>query len=114
MKLPVRITFHGLDPSDAVEAAVLDRAAQLERLCAGILRCRVVIDVLQKHRRQGRPFGVRIDLAIPGRELVVDRVAHEDVYVALRDAFDGMRRQLDDAVRQQRGQVRWASGRSAS
>lgn len=103
MKLPVQITFHGMLASDAVEAAVRDKAAHLERFSTGIIACRVAIDLLQRHRHQGRPFGVRIDLTIPGRQLVVNRVEHEDVYVALREAFDDMKRQLEDAVRQQRG-----------
>ena len=103
MKLPVQITFHGMEASDAVEAAVRDKLGHLERFSASIMSCRVAIDLLQKHRQQGRPFGVRIDLTFPGRELVVDRVEDEDVYIALRDAFDDMKRQLEDAVRQQRG-----------
>ena len=103
MKLPVQITFHGMDTSEAVESAVREKVDHLERFSDRIMRCRVAIDLLQKHHQQGRPFGVRIDLTIPGRELVVDRVEDEDVYVALRDAFDGMKRQLEDAVRQQRG-----------
>lgn len=106
MKLPVQINFHGVDPSEAVEAAVRDKVARLERFCGSLVRCRVVIELAQKHRQQGRPFGVCIDLTLPGRELVVGRVEHEDVYVALRDAFDAMRRQLEDAVRQQRGQAK--------
>jgi ribosomal subunit interface protein len=91
-----------MEASDALEAAVRNKVEQLESFSSNIMSCRVAIDLLQKHRHQGRPFGVRIDLKIPGRELVVDRVEDEDVYIALRDAFDGMKRQLEDAVRQQR------------
>ena len=103
MKLPLRITFHGMERSDAVEASAQQRAAHLERFCSEILACRVVVDLLQKHSHQGRPFGVRIDLTLPGRELVVNRVENADVYVALRDAFDDMKRQLEEAVRLRRG-----------
>jgi len=102
MKVPAQIVFHGLERSDALEAAVRDKVAHLEHLSGDIVSCRVV-DLEQKHKHQGRPFGVRIDLTVPGCELVVDRVQHEDVYVALRDAFDAMMRQLQDAVRQRRG-----------
>lgn len=103
MRTPLQITFHGLERSDAVEAAVRQKAEHLERFAADVMSCRVVVDLLQKHKHQGRPFGVRIDLTLPGRELVVDRVENEDVYVALRDAFDDMKRQLEEAVRQRRG-----------
>lgn len=104
MRLPVQITFHAMDRSDAVEAAAREKAGHLERFYTDITSCRVAVDLLQKHHQQGRPFGVRIDLTLPGRELVVNRVENEDVYVAVRDAFDAMKRQLEDAVRQRRGQ----------
>lgn len=104
MKQPLQITFHGLEPSAAVEAAAREKADKLDQFCADIMSCRVAIELLHKHRHQGRPFAVRIDLTVPGHELAVDRVQHEDVYVALREAFDGMRRQLEDRVRQTRGQ----------
>jgi ribosomal subunit interface protein len=103
MKQPLQITFHGMEPSDAVEDAARKKAEHLEHFARDIMSCRVVVDVLQKHKHQGRPYAVRIDLTLPGHELVVDRVQDEDVYVALRDAFDAMKRKLEDVVRQRRG-----------
>jgi cold shock CspA family protein len=62
------------------------------------------------HRRhhQGRLYHVRVELAVPGRSIVVNREPHEhheheDVYVAVRNAFDAVRRQLEDHVRESRG-----------
>lgn len=104
MKLPLEISFQGMEPSAAVQERAREKAAKLAQFFGGIISCRVGIDLLHKHRHQGRPFGVRIDLTIPGQELVVDRVEDEDVHVALRDAFDAMRRQLEDVARRMRGQ----------
>lgn len=104
MKIPVHIQFHGMDPSEALERHAHEHVLKLESLASDIMSCRVGIDLAQKHKQQGRPYSVRIDLTLPGHELVVNRVHHEDVYVALRDAFDGMKRQLEDLVRQRRGQ----------
>lgn len=112
MKLPVQITFHGTERSDAVEAAVREKVQHLERFAGDVMSCRVAIDLMQKHQHQGRPFGVRIDLRVAGRDLVVNRVQHEDVYIALRDAFDDMKRQLEDAVRVRRGDVKRHEERS--
>jgi ribosomal subunit interface protein len=103
MKQPLQIIFHGMEVSAAVEEAARTKAAHLDRFASDIMGCRVVVDLLQKHQHHGRPFGVRIDLTLPGHELVVDRVQHEDVYVALREAFDNMKRQLEDVVRLRRG-----------
>jgi ribosomal subunit interface protein len=104
MKLPVQIRFHGMEPSDALERSARDHADKLESFAPDIMACRVSIDLEQKHKQQGRPFGVRIDLTLPRHELVVNRVQDEDVYVALRDAFDKMKRQLDEVVRRRRGE----------
>lgn len=104
MKIPLQVVFHGMAPSEALESAARMKAEKLERFSADIISCRVDVDELQKHQQQGRPFGVRIHLSLPGDELTVDRVTDEDAHVALRDAFDSMRRQIEDKVRRQRGQ----------
>lgn len=104
MKMPVQIQFHNMDPSEALEDSAREHVLKLEMLASDIMSCRVAIDLEQKHKQQGRPYCVRIDLTLPGHELVVNRVHNEDVYVALRDAFDSMKRQLEDLVRKRRGQ----------
>ena len=58
-----------------------------------------------RHKQQGRPFNVRIALHVPGGELVVNRDRHADVYVALRDAFDAGRRQLEGHAQKMRREV---------
>ena len=103
MKQPLQIQFLGMEPSEAVESAVRAKAAKLDQFCPDIMSCRVSIEHLHKHQHQGRPFAVRIDMTVPGRELTIGRVQDEDVYVALRDAFDGMKRQLEGAVQRSRG-----------
>jgi ribosome-associated translation inhibitor RaiA/cold shock CspA family protein len=93
-----------MEPSEAVEAAAREKALKLDEFRADLMSCRVTIELHDKHKHQGRHFAVRVDLTMPGRELVVDRVQHEDVYVALRDAFDDMRRRLQDSLRRLQGQ----------
>lgn len=103
MKQPLQILFAGMEPSEAVEAAVRAKAEKLDRFHPDIMSCRVTIELAAKRQQQGRPFAVRIVLTVPDRELAVDRVQDEDVYVALRDAFDDMTRQLEDWARRTRG-----------
>jgi ribosomal subunit interface protein len=104
MKLEPHIQFRGLEASRAVELNALEHVSRLESFAPDIMACRVNIELEQKHKQQGRPYSVRIDLTLPGHELVVNRVQNEDVYVALRDAFDSMKRQLEDVVRKRRGE----------
>ena len=102
MKTPPEILFLGIEASPAIESVAREKALKLGQFCSDITSCRVSIELLQKHQHQGRPFSVRIDLTMPGCELVISRVHDEDVYIALRDAFDGMKRQVEDAVRRGR------------
>ena len=98
MKQPLDVRFLGLTPSEAVETLVRVKARKLEQLAPEMIACRVTIEQLHKHQQQGRPFGVSIDVTVPGREFTVNRVEDEDVYVALRDAFDSIKRQLEGAA----------------
>jgi ribosomal subunit interface protein len=111
MQTPLQITFRNLDTSPAVEAKIRERVEELEQFYDRITSCRVVIEVPNRHHREGRLYHIRVDLKVPGREIVVKRDpsehhAHEDIYVAVRDCFDAVRRQLEDHVRRQRGNIK--------
>jgi ribosome-associated translation inhibitor RaiA len=41
-------------------------------------------------------------VTLPGHELAVNQQPNEDAYLALRDAFDAIRRQVEDRVRRMR------------
>jgi len=111
MQLPLQITFRYMEPSAAIEARVRDRADKLERFYDRIMGCRVVVEAPHRHHHQGKLYHVRIDLTVPNGEVVVSREpaehhAHEDVYVAIRDAFDAAQRRLADYARRQRKDVK--------
>ena len=111
MQVPLEIVFHNVDRSPAVEAAVRERVAKLEQFAENITSCRVTVEAPHKNHQQGNLFTVRVDLRFPGGEAVANRSpsenhAHEDVYVALRDAFKAARRQLQDRQRLLRGDVK--------
>ena len=103
MQIPLQITIRDVAQSEALEAQIREKAAKLESFHARITSCRVTVEELHKHHHQGREFRVRVDLRVPGNEIIVDRNHDEDVYVALRDAFDAAKRQLEDVVSEQRG-----------
>ncbi|MHB1352438.1 MAG: ribosome hibernation-promoting factor, HPF/YfiA family [Thiobacillus sp.] len=106
MKTPLQITFRDIEPSEALEGHIREKAEKLETFFQPIMSCRVVLEVPHQHKHQGKVFKVRIDIGVPGSEVVVNRDAHEDVYVALRDAFDAARRQLDDYSRRLRRETK--------
>lgn len=112
MQLPLQITFHGIDHSDAVEERVRGKVAKLEQFCDRITGCRVAIESNKKNssnlHHKGEVFHVRIDLTVPGQELVVKRDSdeHEDIYVALKGAFAAMERQVKEFAERSRGDVK--------
>lgn len=111
MQVPLQITIRDFPQSEALEARIRDKAAKLTELHSRITSCRVTVEELRKHHQQGRHFQVSVDVHVPGREIVANRTHHEDPYVALRDAFDAAKRQLDELVRPKRGKGK-VSGRT--
>ena len=129
MELPVQITYRNLEPSQAVTARIEAEAAKLDTFFERITSCRVVVEAPHRHHKWGELFHVRIELGVPGAELVVSHEPtphstlsddegaalkkhieihpeHKDVYVAIRDAFESARRQLQDYVKRMRGDVK--------
>jgi ribosomal subunit interface protein len=106
MQIPLQITFRNFPHSDAIEAQITEKAGKLEKYSKKIMSCRVVLEESQRRQHQGKLFSVRIDITVPGKELAVTREEHEDVYVAIRDAFAAASRRLEEHTQRQRGSVK--------
>ena len=107
MKIPLEINVEGMEPSEAVEAKIRQRALGLERYSRRILRCEVWLKTEHGHHRKGPFYAVRVRMTVPNEEILVDfQPAQDDVYVAIRQAFDAARRELEDAERGRPGQTR--------
>jgi ribosomal subunit interface protein len=96
----VQVTFRGINHSDAVEAKILEKASRLDRFFQRITTCSVVVESPHNHHKKGKIYRVSVHVSVPGDELVVNREhpvdhSHENLYVAVRDAFDAMLRQLE-------------------
>ena len=96
MRTDLKITMRDFPHSEALDAHIRSKVEKLENTFNQIVSCHVVVTVPHKHKQQGNQFNVRIELNVPGSEIVVNHDLHEDVYVALRNAFDAAKRQLDD------------------
>ncbi len=107
MNIPLDIAIRGIRPSEAVEAKVRRRASGLERYSKRISRCEVWIEADRAHHRKGPVYGARIRLTVPEEEIVVDlQPEEEDVFAAIRLAFDAARRRLQDYERRWPGRLR--------
>jgi cold shock CspA family protein len=129
MNLPVQITFRNIDSSELVENWILSEAEKLDTFYNRIMSCRVAVEMLHRHHKKGNPFHIRIDLTLPGRELVINRepslgirlrqvgaakitkrsgveTPHNDLRLAISDAFKTAGRRLQDYARRQRGDIK--------
>ena len=109
VQTPISITFRGMTTSDAVEARIREKVEWLEKFDHRLLACDVVVEAPHHHSRKGNLFAVTVELRVPGSPPIVagrlhhDDHSHEDVYIAIRDAFDAARRRLQDHARIARG-----------
>jgi ribosome-associated translation inhibitor RaiA len=112
MQLPLQITFRNMEPSPSLEARIRELAGKLEKFSSQMVRCQVVVEAPHhQHHEQGALFDFRIEIVVPGKEIVIGHThmqdpAHENAYIALRDAFRAARRQLQDYERMRRQDVK--------
>ena len=92
--------------SPAMDERIRELAAKLEDLQPKITRCHVVVDETDRHKSKGNLFEVRVDIHVPGREIVATHQNDTDAYVAIGAAFDAVHRQLEDQMHIQRGDVK--------
>ncbi len=104
--LPLQLTIRDMTNSEALQAIIRKKAEKLKTFNNRITSCRVVIDIPQKHKHRGKLFNIRIDVTVPGKELVSTRKTSEDVYIAIREGFNALGRQLDDHSRRRHGHVK--------
>lgn len=102
----IQVTFRDIPYSKAVEDHIHDHAEKLSQYFERFIHCRVVLTIPQNHKHQGKLYNIRINLAVPSKELVVTRQQDEDIYIAIRDAFNALSRQIEDYIRKRRGDVK--------
>jgi cold shock CspA family protein/ribosome-associated translation inhibitor RaiA len=112
MDVQPRIDFHGIEANEALQGFIADQVAKLERLYGRITACHVGVEPPGHHQRKGGPFRVKIHLTLPdGREVNAGTTPradkrHADVLFAITDAFRRTGRQLQDQVKQLRGDIK--------
>ncbi len=106
MIIPLQITFRNMPHSKAVETKIREKAAKLDKYYGRIMSCRVVVEESQRRQHQGKLFSIHIDITVPGKELAMTREENEDIYIAVRDAFNTAVRRLEEHARRKRGKVK--------
>ncbi len=105
MQVPLEISTKLIELSPDLEADLRRRAAKLERFYDRLTSCRIAVERESLHHQDGGPFRVRIDITVPGTELVAKKQS-EDLNVAIRDAFQAAERQVEEFSQRRRGEVK--------
>lgn len=109
MQVPLQIKFRHMEPSAAIEARIREKCYKLQRFAEHVTRCRITVDA--PHKNQARLYRVIIDITLPEGEIIASHHSelnhsHENVHVAMRDAFDAARHQLEAYARRRRAYTR--------
>lgn len=117
MNTPLEITFKGLDKSASIETKIREKVAKLEQVFSKITHCRVVVAAPNKHAHKGKSYQIKIDVGIPDHPPLILKhetevgKAQEDLQIALRDAFDIIKRRLDEVAKKIKTSARTERGR---
>lgn len=111
MIAPLEIAFRQMESSPALAARIRELASRFDRFSQHIVRCRVVLQPPAHHQHRGFLYDFGIEITLPDRTIAIRHAhpadhAHEDPYVALRDAFRAARRKLADYERKRRRDVK--------
>jgi ribosome-associated translation inhibitor RaiA len=102
MHTPLEIHFHGIEKSEAVEERVREKVSKLEKHFGRMTRCRVVLEAPHRSPQKPKVFQVKIEISLPRRQPIVvchereGAHAHEELPLAIRDAFEAALRKVDD------------------
>ena len=129
MQVEPTITFRRIRTPAALETDIRNRLARLEKFCPSIIGAHVALEMAERRHQRGNHWRLRIELVVPGERIVVTNdvslrpelraraverthkqdepdAGHKYAKVAVREGFEVARRQVQDFVRRQRGEVK--------
>ena len=115
MQIEPEIAYRNVDPTPAMEEQILRGLAQLEKIHPRITSCRIMVEIPHPRHVRGNLHRVRLDVTVPGREVVVSRDPparrrREEATTAIREAFTLARGKLRDLREQEAGPPRVPEG----
>lgn len=105
-RIPLQITSRNFEITGDIEQRILKKSEKLDKFHRDMMGCRVLLEVPHRNRNSGVVYNARIDLAMPGKDIVIRREANEDLYKAINLAFEAALRRLQSHARRKRGEVK--------
>jgi ribosomal subunit interface protein len=105
-RIPLQITSRNLELTGEIESFILKKSEKLDKFHRDMMSCRVLLQVPHRNRNSGLVYNARIDLALPGKDIVIRRESHEDLHRAINLAFDAALKRVQAYARRKRGEVK--------
>lgn len=112
MQVPLEISYHNIEGSQWIDEYITERAEHLDKICDGLISCRVVVERSQHQHQKGNPFRVRVEATMPPQKDIIGDKEEvvEDTRVQLRPiirhAFDAVEKQVKKQREMTRGNVK--------
>ena len=110
METPLKISFQGSNPSEALSGLIGEHVDALEKLYGRMTACHVMVQVPDRH--SGGLFAVHIHITLPGgADVNIDHTPaaderFHDAQFAVNDAFRRAKRQITSHASKRRGDVK--------
>lgn len=106
MRVPAQITYRHVQQTPVISDFIQAQLEKLNLMSERITSCQIVLAYEAKQHETAQLFGVTINVSVPGKELISTHNHHEKIMAALGEAFEDMRRQLEDYVRIMQGRIK--------
>lgn len=129
MRWPLQITCRKFKLTPEMEGWIREEAEKLDTFYNHVIACHVTLEIPHRHHRKGDCYHVRVEVKVPGGEVVVNREpsltsdirqlgestsskqlelesAHKNLSLAIKSAFRTAERRLQDYARRQRGDIK--------
>lgn len=111
MQLPLELSFRNVEKTSHLENLIKEKVNALEKFCGTLTSCRVAVEKPNTTVRNGNPYRVRIDITVPGHEVVVSKEQGQNeksdqIPSVIREAFEAAKKQLRKLIRVQRNEIK--------
>lgn len=109
--VPLKVDYKNFEEHPDLNPLIQEQVEKLEKYFDRITSCHVVVSRPHNRHNNGHVYHVHIDLHIPQNNIAITREPerderHEDISLAIRDAFKVAKRKLQDYTDRLRKEVK--------
>ncbi len=84
----LNIDSRGFDLSESIRAAIQASAKKLEKVFPRIHALHYSVEVPSKHHLKGPRYTARVEMSVPGGEIVVKKIEEDNLYAAIHEVSE--------------------------